>query len=328
MALIYFLKIRRERSIHKAQRLIQLIMLVNERKKFTIQEMADECGVSRRTMIRDLMELSELGVPLYSQAGPGGGYRVLREKVLPPISFTEHEAIALFFACQSLHNYKSLPFKNEVDAALHKFFHFLSSELKQKIERMQQRLVFWIPPHEMEVLFLKELLEAALEQRVVTILYEASSRRERMIQPLGLYTMNGLWYCQAYCFLAGDYRVFRVDRVKDFSHEADQSMRLNTTEEHIQTWIMRMDESDAMELEVDLTPEGVRRCRSDLWLTQGIELREDGSGTIRTKMSASYTSWTVHFFLGFGLEANVKRPQVVREQIQSKLRELTRQYEH
>lgn len=314
--------------MHKAQRLIQLIMLVNERKKFTIQEMADECGVSRRTMIRDLMELSELGVPLYSEAGPRGGYRVLREKVLPPISFTEHEAIALFFACQSLHNYKSLPFKNEVDTALHKFFHFLSSELKQKIERMQQRLVFWIPPHEMEVLFLKELLEAALEQCVVTIIYEAFSRRERMIQPLGLYTMNGLWYCQAYCFLAGDYRVFRVDRVKDFSLEADQSMRLNMAEEHIQTWIMRMDESDTLDLEVDLTSEGVRRCRSDLWLTQGIELHEDGSGTIRTKMSASYTRWTVHFFLGFGMEANVKRPQVVREQIQSKLMEMIRQYEH
>lgn len=314
--------------MHKAQRLIQLIMLVNERKKFTIQEMADECGVSRRTMIRDLMELSELGVPLYSEAGPRGGYRVLSEKVLPPISFTEHEAIALFFACQSLHNYKSLPFKNEVDTALHKFFHFLSSEIKQKIEQIQQRLIFWIPPHEMEVLFLKELLEAALEQYVVTIIYEASSRRERMIQPLGLYTMNGLWYCQAYCFLAEDYRVFRVDRVKDFSFEADQSRKLNMDEEHIQTWIMRKDESDTLDLEVDLTPEGVRRCRSELWLTEGIKLHEDGSGTIHTKMNASYTPWAVHFFLGLGIEANVKRPQVVREQIQSKLLEMVRQYEH
>ncbi|XRD23616.1 HTH domain-containing protein [Lysinibacillus fusiformis] len=158
--------------MHKAQRLIQLMMKVNERKKFTIQEMADECGVSRRTMIRDLMELSELGVPLYSEAGPNGGYRVLREKVLPPISFTEHEAIALFFACQSLHNYKALPFKNEVNTALDKFFYYLSGELKQKIENMQQRLLFWVPPHELEVPFLKELLEAALEQQVVTILYE------------------------------------------------------------------------------------------------------------------------------------------------------------
>ncbi len=313
--------------MHKAQRLIQLIMKVNERQKFTIQEMADECGVSRRTMIRDLMELSELGVPLYSEAGSKGGYRVLREKVLPPISFTEHEAMALFFACQSLRNYKSLPFKNEADTALDKFFHYLSSELKQKIERMRQRLVFWVPPHEMEVSFLQELLEAALEQRVVTILYESSSRRERMIQPAGIYTMNGLWYCQAYCFLAKDYRVFRVDRVKEFSSEADQSMKLNKAVEPIQTWIMRMDEEDALELEVDLTAEGARRCQSDLWLSKGMDLREDGSGTVVTKMSASYVPWAVHFFLGLGTEANVKRPPTVREQIQSKLRELVKQYE-
>lgn len=314
--------------MHKAQRLIQLIMKVNERKKFTIQEMADECGVSRRTMIRDLMELSELGVPLYSEAGPRGGYRVLREKVLPPISFTEHEAIALFFACQSLRNYNSLPFKNEVNTALDKFFHYLSSELKQKIERMQQRLVFWVPPHEIDVSFLKELLEAALEQRVVAIMYEASSRRERMIQPLGIYTMNGLWYCQAYCFSAEDYRVFRVDRVKEFSLEADQSKKLNMAEEDIKSWVMRINEGDTLDLEVDLTPEGVRRCQSDLWLSQWINLHADGSGTIRTKMSTSFTPWTVHFFLGFGMEAKVKRPLVVREQIQSKLRQLISQYEN
>jgi len=192
---------------------------------------------------------------------------------------------------------------------------------------MQQRLVFWVPPHELEVSFLKELLEAALDQRVVTIVYEASSRQERMVQPLEIYTMNGLWYCQAYCFMAGDYRVFRVDRVKCFSLEGDQSMRLNTTEEHIQTWIMRMDESDALDLEVDLTSEGVRRCRSDVWLARWIDLREDGSGTIRTKMNPSYVPWRVHFFLGFGMEANVKHPLEVREQILSKLRELIKQYE-
>lgn len=55
-----------------------------------------------------------------------------------------------------------------------------------------------------------------------------------------------------------------------------QNMRLNTAEEHIQTWIMRVDECETLDHEVDLTLEGVRRCR----------------------------------------EANVKRPQVVLEQIQ------------
>lgn len=109
------------------------------------------------------------------------------------------------------------------------------------------------------------------------------------------------------------------------NHPQDYSLR----DEILWSWYQPGSaESDALDLEVDLTPEGVRRCRSEVWLSRWIELHEDGSGTIRTKMSASYTPWTVHFFLGFGMEANVKHPQVVREQIQSKLRELLKQYEH
>ncbi|MFJ7935781.1 helix-turn-helix transcriptional regulator [Sporosarcina sp. NPDC096371] len=182
-----------------------------------------------------------------------------------------------------------------MNIALDKFPHYLSSELKKKIESMQQRLIFWVPPHELNVPFLKELLEAALEQHVVTILYEASSSKSRVIQPPGIYTMKGLWYCQAYCFLAEDYRVFRVDRVKDFSLDADQSLKLNMTNEHIKSWIMPTNEDNMLDLEIDLTPEGVRRFQSEVWLSQWLKLREDGFGTIRTKMNTSFTPWIVHF---------------------------------
>lgn len=312
--------------MHKAQRLVQLIMLVNERRTFTVQELADECGVSRRTMIRDLAELSELGIPLYSEVGPHGGYRVLREKVLPPISFTEYEAMALFFAAQSLQNYRSLPFNNEVQSALRKFFHYLSSDLKQKIKRMQQRLTFWVPPHELDVPYLKDLLEAALEQRILQICYEASAAQERLIQPLGLYTMNGLWYCRAYCFRAVDYRVFRVDRISGLRREVDQSQKVDLTEENIQEWILRDDLETPLELKASLSPEGVRRCQSDVWLSQFLKVNEDGSGRIHAHMGTSYTPWVVSFFLGLGTDAHVTHPPQIRDQIRTKLQTMAAQY--
>lgn len=312
--------------MHKSQRLVQLIMKVNERKRFTIQEMADECGVSRRTMIRDLMELSELGVPLYSEAGANGGYRVLQEKVLPPISFTENEALALFFAGQSLRNYNSLPFHNEVDSALDKFLHYLSTQLKQKIARLQQRLVFWVAPHELEVPFLQALLEAAIQQQVVAITYEAATLSERSIQPLLIYSANGLWYCQAFCFLAEDYRIFRIDRIKSFSVEADQSARKDIAQQNINVWETNTDELELLKLEVDLTAEGIRRCQSDTWLAKSISLHEDGTGTIYSSISPTSVTWAAHLFLGFGTEANVKQPLILREQIQAKLKALTEQY--
>ncbi|BFT71501.1 hypothetical protein PAENIP36_29430 [Paenibacillus sp. P36] len=111
--------------MNKTQRLIQLMMAVNERMAFTTKELAQEFGVSERTMHRDLQELSELGMPLYTEFGPHGGYRLLKKRMLPPILFTEQEAVAMFFAFQSLQYYGALPFAAESTSALGKFYHYL-----------------------------------------------------------------------------------------------------------------------------------------------------------------------------------------------------------
>ena len=86
--------------MNKSQRLLEMMMAVNRKRKFTVKELAGEFNVSSRTILRDLQELSELGVPLYSEVGPHGGYQVLKERILPPIAFTEEEAVAIFF-CES-----------------------------------------------------------------------------------------------------------------------------------------------------------------------------------------------------------------------------------
>lgn len=148
-----------------------------------------------------------------------------------------------------------------------------------------------------------------MEQKIIEIRYEASTAQKRRIQPLGLYTMNGLWYCQAYCFSAADYRVFRVDRISGVQCEVDQSQKVDLDEENIQEWIMRKDEETPLELEVILTPDGVRRCQSDVWLSSFMLVNEDGSGRIQAQMSTSYIPWVVSFFLGLGTDAHVTHPR-------------------
>lgn len=66
----------------KSRRLIEVMEYVNIKKRFTVQELADEFQVSYRTMWRYLQELSELGVPLYSETGMKGGYSILKERHL------------------------------------------------------------------------------------------------------------------------------------------------------------------------------------------------------------------------------------------------------
>ncbi|NUU77240.1 HTH domain-containing protein [Paenibacillus xylanilyticus] len=62
----------------KTQRLIELMMRVYDKPTFTVDEMAAEFGVSYRTMLRYLHELSGMGVPLYAEPGRRGGYSLLQ----------------------------------------------------------------------------------------------------------------------------------------------------------------------------------------------------------------------------------------------------------
>ena len=89
----------------KAERLIEMMITINAKKDFTVGELAKEFSVSKRTILRDLQELEQAGFPLYSEVGAAGGYHILKERILPPITFSENEAKAIFFACQALKFY-------------------------------------------------------------------------------------------------------------------------------------------------------------------------------------------------------------------------------
>ena len=59
------------------------------RHDVTVGELANEFSVSKRTILRDLQELEQAGFPLYSEVGAAGGYHILKERILPPIAFSE-----------------------------------------------------------------------------------------------------------------------------------------------------------------------------------------------------------------------------------------------
>jgi hypothetical protein len=75
----YLFAVNRRLLVGKARRLLELIEKMNAGHKFTVGQLADELKVSYRTMLRDLQEIEELGVPLYSENGVHGGYQVLRK---------------------------------------------------------------------------------------------------------------------------------------------------------------------------------------------------------------------------------------------------------
>lgn len=182
------------------------MMVINAKKSFTVRELADEFDLSPRTITRDLQELSEVGFPIYAVQGRGGGYRLLQERMLPPIAFSENEAVAIFFG--------SVPFDKSAASAIHKFYHYLPDSAKEQIDRLKNRVVIWNPHRTMSADCLQILMQAIMINSVVTIAYKSNDgETQREIQPVGLYASEGYWYCPAYCFLRQTYRLFRADRI-------------------------------------------------------------------------------------------------------------------
>ncbi len=122
----------------KPKRLMELMLVVNRKRKFTVKELADEFDVSTRTIMRDLQELSELGVPLYSEFGPHGGFRVLGETNLPSISFNDDEAAAIFFAVYALRHNIDFQYKTEFFTALNKFYNMMPEDVRNLCRKMSQ----------------------------------------------------------------------------------------------------------------------------------------------------------------------------------------------
>ncbi|WP_163528063.1 helix-turn-helix transcriptional regulator [Halobacillus ihumii] len=325
----------------KSKRLMELMMTVNRKRKFTVKELAEEFDVSSRTVLRDLQELSELGVPLYSEVGPHGGYQVLNERVLPPIAFTEEEAVAIFFASHALRHYPFLPFETESSSALKKFYSFMPDDIRNRIDQMKNRFDFVTPMRQLKAVFLSTFLDAAIHQKVLLIDYESrKGKLSREIQPIGIYASNGLWYCPAYCFIREDFRLFRCDRVLSVEiSPTTKSMDLRHV--NVSNWETFIKEDrEYVDLYVELSKVGVQRCEAELWPSPKmhiqeteighypkIHVREDGTGWLDNNIPKNSISFFAKFFIGLGNDATVKNPPELVHCMKRMLFELMAKYE-
>ena len=305
--------------MQKSQRLIQLIMMIHAKKSFTVRELADEFGLSTRTITRDLQELSELGIPIYSIQGRGGGYKLLQDRMLPPISLSESEAIAMFFACQSLDYFSSLPFGEGAESALQKFYHYLPADIKEQIDRLDGRIMLWSPYRSMAPGILQTLMQAIMTGEVVTMEYNSSSGiAKRDIQPIGLYTSSGYWYCPAYCFEREDIRQFRADRILS----AALNPSVPPLDEIRKMTLMNKPEKghlDQTVLHIEITRKGVWLLESNPRFAPSIQRNEDGSGAAAIQIATEDLRFYVDLIWNLGSEVKIKGPVEAITYIQEKV---------
>lgn len=292
-------------------RLFEIMITLNTKDHFTVQTLAEQFAVSRRTILRDLHLLSEMGVPLQSSTGPYGGYKLIRSQTLPAISLTQEEALGLLISYEAYEHFPDGPFEQENITTLTKIRSALSQDMLLEVDRLRNHIAIDSPQRSLRNPYLKELLQASIDRNHLKIDYDSRSKRSwRVIYPYGIFLANGLWYVMAYCFLRKAIVTFRTDRIMDLNYvKNDLQVPPNPQATVKELLKVSLKQNNRLSLQVDLTKLGCKLIDPDPTIGEQLELKPDGTGIIDTVISEEDLSWYARYFLSLGKEVRIKNPE-------------------
>jgi predicted DNA-binding transcriptional regulator YafY len=190
--------------------------------------LARRLEVSTRTIKRDIDALLQAGVPLWAQAGPGGGYVLDAARTLPPLNITGVEAAAIAVALAAL---PALPFAVDGRSALSKVLAAMPPAELERAEEIANRLWLRAPEPPPRPAVARALDEAVRTRRVIVLHYEGRDGEltERAVEPAALADTGGHWYLLAWCRLRDGPRWFRTDRIRDAHLTTEQAPEHDTS---------------------------------------------------------------------------------------------------
>lgn len=203
-------------------RVLAVLELLQSHGRMSGPELARLVGVDVRTLRRYIVTLEDLGIPLTAERGRHGAYMLVAGFKLPPMMFTNDEAVALsvgMVAARGLGLAEAAP---AVESAHAKLARVMPDRLKRHVRAIADTVkVDLLPatstPDSNAALI--ALTGAAQAERRVSMNYESAQgvRTEREFDPYGLAYRAGAWYAVGMCHLRHGLRTFRLDRVGDVS---------------------------------------------------------------------------------------------------------------
>ena len=202
-----------------ATRLITLILLLQRQPNQTAAQLAHALDVSPRTVQRYITMLDEIGIPVYAERGPYGGYSLVRGYKMPPLIFTPEEAVAVYLGASLLEEVWGRLYQEGARGALAKLDNVLPDEQRREVAWARQAVLSigtnWADPN-LSVPYLERLRDAIRERRRVRMRYRSRSQQQpepRDVDPYKLVSRWGWQYCIGYCHLRQAPRTFRLDRL-------------------------------------------------------------------------------------------------------------------
>ncbi|HEY8601244.1 MAG TPA: YafY family protein, partial [Thermomicrobiales bacterium] len=198
-------------------RLLALLELLQARDWVSGAELARRLEINGRSVRRYITMLEEIGIPIETARGRAGGYRLRPGYKLPPLLFTDEEAVVLALALRGL-PHLGLRFDPAALLGLEaKLARVLPVALGERVRALETGIAFDRAATLADTAgaLVATLGEAAGRAQQVRLGYRAESGSEtaRVVDPYGVVQWSFAWYLVGYCHLREGLRLFRVDRI-------------------------------------------------------------------------------------------------------------------
>lgn len=296
-------------------RLFSIVYILLDKKTITAKELSEHFEVSVRTIYRDVETLSIAGIPIYTNKGKGGGISLIEDFVLNKAVLSEKEQNEILMSLQSLNATKFI----DVEPVLKRLSTIFNKESTNWIDVDFSK--WGCDDSEKEKFNI--IKTAILSTKIISFDYFNSygEKTLRNVEPLKLVFKGQGWYLYGFCKLKGEFRIFKITRIRDMSlldktfkrdipiniwSEGDKSY-----ENKMVTLILKIDERMAYRIYDEFDQENIVK-------------NPDGSFTATTTFPEG--DWIYGYVMSYGEYAEVIEPKDIREIIKIKFQEGLKKY--
>jgi predicted DNA-binding transcriptional regulator YafY len=314
-----------------ATRLITLIFLLQNQPNQKASELAKKLGVSLRTVHRYFEMLDEMGIPIYSERGPNGGFSLVRGYKMPPLVFTLEEAVAVALGTGIVEEMWGDLYREAGRGALAKLENLLPEEQLHEVAWARNSLVvtgLHRADLKAQTPALEKLRRAIREHRSVIMDYQSSQvphSSQRGLDPYSLVHRWGWWYVIGFCHQHQEIRTFRVDRITAVAL-SDASF-FQSPDFDLQSYLkneMRSQPQVMARLRFEAKAAHILGGNQSYW--EAIEPQPDGA--VEVTFSAPSLEWAASTTLAYGPAVEVLAPRELRALVAEWIHAIAGKYKH
>ena len=202
---------------HPTSRVLTVLELLQSNPRLSGPAIAVRLEVDVRTVRRYVAMLQDLGIPIQAETGRYGGYALRPGFKLPPLMFSDDEAIALTLGLLVARRLGLAAAAPTVEGALAKIERVLPAMVREWVQAVYATLELDIAAPEalVQSVVVGGLSLAVQRNCQVALRYDAGQgETTRAFDPYGVVSYSGRWYTAGFCHMRAGMRVFRLDRVR------------------------------------------------------------------------------------------------------------------